>query len=196
MAGTATAAPKQPTAISSSKTSTQSTNSPRENQPKAKATPPASSSEGEKQDKKEKEKKEKEKQEKQEKKEKQEKQEKQEKKEKKEKQEKKDKPSKDSSREHGKRDLDATTSPADEPKPGADAKPKKNRDGPVVQVRAWNAVFEWDTKVSVKLDLPCAPAIVGTGQTEIMCTSKNNLQEVLEPKAVLMTPEEFAKSFW
>jgi hypothetical protein len=51
--------------------------------------------------------------------------------------------------------------------------------------------------VSVQLDLPCSTVKnAANGKDEVVCTSKNNLQEILEPKSVLVSENEFKKLYW
>jgi hypothetical protein len=88
----------------------------------------------------------------------------------------------------------------DKPKDKDSSKDRQDRpkkDGPVVQVRAWTATFEWDANVSDQLDLPCSSVKNETsGKSDVLCTSKSNLQEIKEPSAVVTSPEEFKKLYW
>jgi hypothetical protein len=71
------------------------------------------------------------------------------------------------------------------------------KEGPVTQVRAWIATFEWDANVSVQLDLPCSSMKnAETGWSEVLCKSKSDLQEILEPSVKLVSPDEFRRMYW
>jgi hypothetical protein len=85
----------------------------------------------------------------------------------------------------------------DKPKDGQPREGRGKKDGPVVQVRAWSAAFEWDANVSVQLDLPCSTIKnASSGKDEIICTSKNKLQEIVEPQSVLVSTDDFQKMYW